>query len=296
MFVTNRRVKLPKEITVDSKNVNNKLIEIKVSVVTSFKLLGVTIDNKLTFTEHCSNIKKIVNWKMYSIKRLFYLCTSVKIQFFKTFILPYFDYCLSLIIYFPSAAYQSLCNCFNLCLFKLFNFKPEYNSEEEDEEKIMSDFLVKLQSYQLFTLQARIYNKLLSFAHGIKTNARSPLELRSLINSAVTPDVQTEENILPVVGSYELRGRRVVKSVIPETKYETLTFKHFFPKLLKTFNFFDFSLRRDPFRLQINLHLNENLKIFLTSFPKFDIKYSAFHRKKIKKQNQNQKETRKKKL
>jgi hypothetical protein len=107
--------------------------------------------------------------------------------------------------------------------------------------------------------------------------------------------VQTEENILPVVGSYELRGRRVVKSVIPETKYETLTFKHFFPKLLKTFSFLDFSLRRDPFRLQINLHLNENLKIFLTSFPKFDIKFSAFHRKKIKKQNQNQKETRKKK-
>ncbi len=50
--MTNRRVKLPKEITVDSKNINNKLIEIKVNVVTSFKLLGVTIDNKLTFTEH----------------------------------------------------------------------------------------------------------------------------------------------------------------------------------------------------------------------------------------------------
>jgi hypothetical protein len=293
MFVTNRRVKLPKEITVDSKNINNKLIEIKVNVVTSFKLLGVTIDNKLTFTEHCSIIKKIVNWKMHSIKRLFYLCTSVKIQFFKTFILPYFDYCLSLIIYFPSTAYQSLCNCFNLCLFKLFNFKPEYDSEEDDEEKIMSDFLVKLQSYQLFTLQVRIYNKLLIFAHGIKTNARSPLELRSHLNSPVTPDIQTEENILPILGSYELRGRRVEKSVVPETKYETLTFKHFFPKLIKTFKVFDFSLRRDPFRLQINLNLNENLKTFLTSFPKFDIKFSAFHRKKMKKQSQ--KETRKKK-
>ena len=295
MFVTNRRVKLPKEITVDSKNINNKLIEIKVNVVTSFKLLGVTIDNKLTFTEHCSIIKKIVNWKMHSIKRLFYLCTSVKIQFFKTFILPYFDYCLSLIIYFPSTAYQSLCNCFNLCLFKLFNFKPEYDSEEDDEEKIMSDFLVKLQSYQLFTLQVRIYNKLLIFAHGIKTNARSPLELRSHLNSPVTPDIQTEENILPILGSYELRGRRVEKNVVPETKYETLTFKHFFPKLIKTFKVFDFSLKRDPFRLQVNLNLNENLKTFLTSFPKFDIKFSAFHRKKIKKQNQNQKETRKKK-
>ncbi len=73
---------------------------------------------------------------MYSIKRLFYLRTTVKIQFF-----THFDYCLSHIIYFPSTAYQSLCNCFNLCLYKLFNFKPEYNSEDEDEEKIMSDFL-----------------------------------------------------------------------------------------------------------------------------------------------------------
>ncbi len=179
MFVTNRRVKLSKEITVDSKNVNNKLIEIKVNVVTSFKLLGVTIDKKLTFTEHCSNIKKIGNWKTYSIKRLFYLCTSVKIQFFKTFILPDFDYCLSLIIYFPSTAYQILYNCFNLCLYKLFNF-----------------------------------------------------------------------------------------------------FKEFFPKLIKTFRNFSFPLERDPFRLQVNLNLNENLKTFLTSFPKFDIKFPTIHRKK----------------
>ena len=86
----------------------------------------------------------------------------------------------------------------------------------------MSDFLVKLQSCQLFTLQARIYNKLLIFAHGIKTNARSPFELRSLINSAVTPDVQAEENIVPVFGSYELKRRKVVKIVVLESKYETL--------------------------------------------------------------------------
>ena len=55
----------------------------------------------------------------------------------------------------------------------------------------MSDFLVKLQSYQLFTLAARIYNKLLIFAHGIKTNARSPLELQSIINEPVSPDSKT---------------------------------------------------------------------------------------------------------
>ena len=88
MFVTNKRVKLPNEIVVGSKIVNNKQEDIKVTVVTSFKLLGVTIDNKLTFIEHCSNLKKIVNKKMYSIKRLFFLCTSVKIHFFKLSYFP----------------------------------------------------------------------------------------------------------------------------------------------------------------------------------------------------------------
>jgi hypothetical protein len=67
MFLTNKRVKLPKEIGVGSKAVNNKCEEIRVSEVSSFKLLGVKIDNKLTFVEHCSNLKKIVNKKLYSI-------------------------------------------------------------------------------------------------------------------------------------------------------------------------------------------------------------------------------------
>jgi len=37
----------------------------------------------------------------------------------------------------PSSAYQSLNNYFNLCLYKLFKFKPEIanKDEKEDEEK-----------------------------------------------------------------------------------------------------------------------------------------------------------------
>ena len=57
MFKTNKRVKLPTEITISSKIVNNETVDINVNVVTSFKLLEVTLDNKLTFTEHCSNLK-----------------------------------------------------------------------------------------------------------------------------------------------------------------------------------------------------------------------------------------------
>jgi hypothetical protein len=62
-----------------------------------------------------------------------------------------------------------------------------------------------------------INNILLIFAHGIKKNARSPLELRTLINSPVSPDLETEEKIDHVLGLYVPRGRRVEKSVIPET-------------------------------------------------------------------------------
>ena len=285
MFVTNKRIKMPKEITVSSKIENNKLIEIKVKVVTSFKLLGVTIDNKLTFSDHCSNIKKTVNKKLFGIKRLFFLCTSVKIHFFKTFILPYFDYCLSLTIYFPPAAYQSLCNCFNLCLYKLFKFKPEYtNTFDEDENNIMDEFTKKLESYDLFTFQLRIYNKLLMFAHNIKTSNTAPIELKNLINLSVVEESTHESLVVSSVNNnfYELRKGIKIKSSIPETKFDSLTFKHFFPRLLCTFKNLDFTLRKDAFKVQINLTRKEGITALLKKFPKFDIIYSAFYRKKKK--------------
>ena len=61
----------------------------------------------------------------------------------------------------------------------------------------------------------------------IKTNARTPLELQSNINMPVNPDVEAEESIRSVLSTYELSGRRVERSVMPEIKFETLAF--FFP-------------------------------------------------------------------
>ena len=63
MFVTNRRVKLPSEISV-KQLINNNIVEVSVKVVNSFRLLGVTLDNKLNFSEHCSNLKKVINRKL----------------------------------------------------------------------------------------------------------------------------------------------------------------------------------------------------------------------------------------
>ena len=168
----------------------------------------------------------------------------------------------------------------------------------------MSEFVEKLHSYELFTFQSRIYNKVLLFAHGIKTNSKSPLELKSYLEIEVPDEEQTTERpetlppgnvppdventqtdlrkVQPIQGTYSLRGRTIIKSIIPETKFETLTFKHFFPRLLKTFKHFDYTLRKDSFKTQVNLYLSENIKLFLNKFPKFDIKYSAYYRKKKK--------------
>ena len=48
----------------------------------------------------------------------------------------------------------------------------------------MSDFIEKLHSNQLFSLQPRNYNKLLMFAYSIKTKRRAPIQLRSQIDLA----------------------------------------------------------------------------------------------------------------
>ena len=54
MFITNKRVKLPSEI-----EVNGNLVK----TVANFKLIGINLDNKLNFSTHCSDLKKIINRK-----------------------------------------------------------------------------------------------------------------------------------------------------------------------------------------------------------------------------------------
>ena len=103
MIVTRHRVVIPKSILVNDVNIE---------VVSKFKLLGVTLDNKLIFSSYVSSICGRINGVLYSIKRLFYLPLSTKIQFFKTFILPLFDYCLTLSIYYEKYLITKLSSCY----------------------------------------------------------------------------------------------------------------------------------------------------------------------------------------
>ena len=78
-------------IVIDTKNVE---------VVSSFKLLGVLIDQNLNFIEYISQLRNLINIKLFSIKKLHFLSQKIKIHFFKTFIIPHFDYCASLTVFF----------------------------------------------------------------------------------------------------------------------------------------------------------------------------------------------------
>ena len=105
--------------------------------------------------------------------------------------------------------------------------------------------------------------------------------MKSLI---VQPDDDLDTLTEQTQDVHHLRRRRVlVKNVLPETKLESLTFKHFFPKLLRTFKHFDFNLNKDFFKLQINLNLDENLKKFFDETRSLSLKLSIlFPKEKTK--------------
>ena len=71
---------------------NNEIL----TVVTSDKILGVHIDNNLTWTDHINAVaKKMVSnlWLLSRFKE--YLSTDQRVQFYKAYIQPHIDYCNS---------------------------------------------------------------------------------------------------------------------------------------------------------------------------------------------------------
>ena len=157
MFIKNKRFNYPKSIEIDGN---------MVQVVDSFKLLGFTTDCKLNFIDFISCTKKLINIKLFSIKRLFYLSNNVKIQFFKTLIMPYFNYCITLSIYFQKSTLQSLCNYYYFCLYKLFKFKPVEN---------LTELSINLSAVSLHSFQHLLLTRLLLFSHNI-VNKMHPLD------------------------------------------------------------------------------------------------------------------------
>jgi hypothetical protein len=111
MFVTSKRIKAPKEIEITAG--------ISVKVVEQFKLLGVTIDNKINFETYALMIKKSVNRKLYSILNVYFIYVNLlNYNFSKSFIMPHFDYCSAIYCYFSKATLQKTYNSYNIKISK----------------------------------------------------------------------------------------------------------------------------------------------------------------------------------
>ena len=258
MFVTNKRVCIPANVLLNGTTV---------SVVKEFKLLGVTLDDKLTFDKHVAIICRQINIKLFSIKRLFQLATAVKIQFFKTFVLPYFDYCSSLAVYYPSCLVKKLTNYYYTCLSSLFKFcKNNFISNSCLSKR--NNFLA---SYGLFSYQHRLLHRILSFANKIyfsisplaaPHHQASPLLLKNLLRL---------KDCRQSTMSMSLRSKANLDASKSNTKYGDLTFGHIFPKLI---NFFGIGTMNNPpsvFQSSLKRTINQAFEKFQQECLKTDI-------------------------
>ena len=232
---------------------------LQVEVVQSFKLLGVTIDNKLNFLLHASNVRRSVNSRLYSIKKLFYLPFQVKLQFFKTFILPLFDYCSTLLFYFSRRAIQKISDCYYLSLYKLFNFSkfiaysPDFN--------LFHDIL---KSFNLSCFQHRVILRLSTFIHNILySNTSPPLLSKYLIRN------NSLSTAYPLRNLNEFR----VPAASVLNNHADFRFPIFFAQFCNLLLLPYLPLDKNKFKTTVIQNLNSFFLSLVSKFGKFDLTY-----------------------
>ena len=104
-------------------------------------------------------LKLSVNQKLYSIKKLFYLSLNIKVQFFKTFIQPHFDYCSSLAVYLNKTLVNTIERFYKNFLFRLTGI-PFLNHSLTQQLSILKPF-------NLLPYKIRIFYKFNTFCYNI---------------------------------------------------------------------------------------------------------------------------------
>lgn len=262
MIVTKKRnINIPSSIMINN---------IKINVVDKFKLLGIIIDNKLNFQDYLYELKMKINKRLYSIKRLFYLPKEVKTQFFKTFIIPYFDYCSTLTIYFPKPTIQKIFNLYNFCLYKLLKINTRIENST-DYNKLN----IHLETFGLSSYQHRLLKRLMYFSYNILNGSSS------VKNLLIKNDDLNK--------GYNLRNlnRYSQPSLLGKNRYGDETFEYFFSKFINEFSLMDIGLKFETFKIRVHNNINIIFDKFIKINTKFDLYYKDYKSicKKKKKKN-----------
>jgi hypothetical protein len=256
MFITNKNgVNLPDFIKIDNH---------QVKVVTEFKLLGIIIDNKLNFVKNTCKVRKSINTRLYSIQKLFQLDLTVKIQFLKTFILPYFDYCSTLCIYFSKEIIQKLANSYNNCIFKLVDTKKicNFTINTSNDFNLWNN---QLSYYNINSFQHRILFRLNTYIYKILHYKNSPRNLSKLFifNSALNKKYSlrnTNDLYIPSIGRYNDNGEK--------------QFDYFFSKFInEIMSKNEIELDFDLFKTRAKNNINLLFLDFVVIFINFDLNF-----------------------
>ena len=145
---------------------NNQLIPF----VKKFTLLGVTLDEFLTFDIHTISLCSKVNWKKSILKKSSFLFDlKFRTTLFKLFIMSKYDYCSSLFFYFADITNQDRLEK-NYCkaLKSYLNINIKGTSIDEKFNK--------LKSFKLLPLRLRQFQNLVFFIFSLlKSNIMSSL-------------------------------------------------------------------------------------------------------------------------
>ena len=254
MFISKKRnLVIPTRILID---------QTFVEVVDSFKLLGITIDNKLNFEKYASELRININKRLYSINELFHLSFAVKLQFFKTFILPHFDYCMTILAYFPKKTIQKVADAYYLCLYKLFKINPFIKDNQD-----LNQFNSNLEKLNINCFVHRLIIRLSNFIYSIMKNPNAPEELKSKL-------VYNYQLNRP----YKLRNE-VQLSIPPKSKfndYGERVFAHFYSKFINNLIIDEIGLTPNTFDARIKNNVNFLYLKFVKTFEKFDLKFVNF--------------------
>ena len=94
------------------------------------------------------------------------------------------------------------------------------------QDLVGENFTKKLHDYGLFTFQKRLLDRFLLFAHSLLNYEKSPHELKESIK---LPDNSSDD---PNFEPFNLRKGAKTRNIIPDSKFDHLTFRYFFPKAI----------------------------------------------------------------
>ena len=137
-----------------------------------------------------------------------YLNLSTKIQFYKSFILPHFDYCLGLCVFYTKQQIDNLEKFFNISLFNLFNFNL-FNLSIENQKSFLDKFGLLPFKLRFFTRLSILFYKIINNSY-----------LNSFYNALIFKD--------PLF----FRNRELVEIPNIRSEYGRTTISYVFPKFV----------------------------------------------------------------